>query len=80
LACLLFLFIPNRRRYGRIVVALLFTAILSAGIGCGGKASPTGPTKVTTTTNAPTGTYNVVVTGTSGTGIVHNTTITVVVK
>jgi hypothetical protein len=80
LACLLFLFIPNRRRYGRIVVALLFTAILSAGIGCGGKASPTGPTKVTTTTNAPTGTYNVVVTGTSGTGIIHNTTITVVVQ
>jgi hypothetical protein len=80
LACLLLLVIPNRRRYGRIFLALLFTAILSAGIGCGGKSSQPAPIIVTTTTKAPVGTYNVVVTGTSGTGIVHNTTITVVVQ
>jgi hypothetical protein len=80
LACLLLLVIPNRRRYGRLVMALLFTAILSAGIGCGGKSSQPAPIVVTTTTKAPVGTYTVVVTGTSGSGIVHNTTSTVVVQ
>ncbi len=80
LACLLFLFVPNRRRWRRIGMALIVTAVLSAGIGCGGKHSQPPPTPVTTTTNTPTGTYNVVVTGTSGSGIVHNTTITVIVQ
>jgi hypothetical protein len=61
-------------------MALLFMAVVSAGIGCGGKSSQPGPIVVTTTTKAASGTYNVVVTGSSGTGIIHNTTITVVVQ
>jgi hypothetical protein len=80
LACLLFFVLPKRRRYGRILMALLFMAVVSAGIGCGGKSSQPGPIVVTTTTKAASGTYNVVVTGSSGTGIIHNTTITVVVQ
>jgi hypothetical protein len=80
LAGMLLLFLPKRRRRGRIVLLLLFSAVLSAGIGCSGTSTPAPPVVTTTNTNAPAGTYNVGVTGTAGSGIIHDTTITVVVQ
>jgi hypothetical protein len=90
LAGMLFFLLPNRRRYGRVLVALLFCAVLGTAIGCGGgsEPAPPAPTPTPTPTPAPTpvltnaapGTYNVVVTGTLPNGVTHNAAITVIVQ
>jgi hypothetical protein len=78
LACLMCLMLPRRRRVGRMLSGVLAIAMLAAGIsGCSGS------TAAATKPPPPTGgatTYSVVVTGTGSNGLVHNTTITVVVE
>lgn len=81
LACFLLFLLPRRKRYGRVLFALLFGAALAGGIGCGhSSSSQPAPVVVTKTTKAAPGTYNVVVTGTAPSGTVHNTTLTVIVQ
>jgi hypothetical protein len=69
LAGLIWIGIPARRRRSLNVLVLLFCAFTITGIGCGGGSSsastptPTPPAPTPT----PAGTYNVVVTATSGT-------------
>jgi len=62
LACLVMLALPRRRRRGSILVVLIGLACLFTAVGCsGGGAAATDP-------GTPKGTYNVVVTGTAGSG------------
>ena len=62
LAFLVLLAFPRRRARGRIVIALMCMACLFTVIGCsGGTGTNTDP-------GTPKGTYNVVVTGTAGSG------------
>jgi Bacterial Ig-like domain (group 3) len=60
LACVFLLASPRRRWRGKAMISLTFLAILFSVIGCGGTA------KIDPGT--PKGTYNVVVTGTAGSG------------
>jgi trimeric autotransporter adhesin len=86
LACMLLIVLPRRRRFGQMIVSVLVMGVLLAAVGCHSALPP--PATVITPTppaapppvDAAKGTYNVVVTGTSPNGIVHNTTITVIVQ
>jgi hypothetical protein len=73
LACLLFFGIPARRRRGRSMLGMFVLLVLLVGgiVSCGGKSS--GNSKTTT------GSYTVVVTGTSG-SIMQTTTVTLTVN
>ncbi len=62
LACLVLLALPRRRGRGRIVIVLIWMACLFTVLGCNGGAG------ATTDPGTPKGTYNVVVTGTAGSG------------
>jgi FtsP/CotA-like multicopper oxidase with cupredoxin domain len=62
LACLVMLALPRRRRRGSIIVILIGMACLFTAVGCSGGAS------TASDPGTPKGTYNVVVTGTSGSG------------
>jgi FtsP/CotA-like multicopper oxidase with cupredoxin domain len=62
LAFLVLLVFPRRRGRGRIVLVLMCMACLVTVIGC------SGATRTATDPGTPKGTYNVVVTGTAGTG------------
>ena len=83
LACMLLIVLPRRRRFGQMIVSVLVMAVLLTAVGCH-QALPPNPTVITPPPPAPVdaanGTYNVVVTGTAANGIVHNTTITVIVQ
>jgi len=63
----------RRRRYLRLLVLLLLLCGIAAISGCGGS------THIPVTTGTPAGSYNVVVTGTSG-NTAHSSTITVNVQ
>jgi trimeric autotransporter adhesin len=82
-ACMLLIVLPRRRRFGQMIVSVLVMAVLLTAAGCH-QALPPNPTVTTPTAPPPVdaanGTYNVVVTGTASNGIVHNTTITVIVQ
>ncbi len=78
-AAMLLFFIPNRKRFGRVLFALVFCVALGAASGCTHSQHTTAE-PVFTYANAAPGTYNVVVTGTAANGIVHNQNITVVVQ
>jgi hypothetical protein len=82
LACMLLIVLPRRRRFGQMIVSALVMAVLLTAAGCGQhQAPPPTPTPVAPPpVDAANGTYNVVVTGTSPNGIIHNTTITVIVQ
>jgi hypothetical protein len=86
LACMLLIVLPRRRRFGQMIVSVLVMGVLLTVGGCH-QALPPPATVITPTppaapppVDAANGTYNVVVTGTSPNGIVHNTTITVIVQ
>jgi hypothetical protein len=79
LACLLLCAMPKRRRFGRMVLSLLAMSVVLGAVGCSNNSTQTTPPPVTGT-NTPTGTYTVVVQGTSAAGTVHNTAVTVVVQ
>jgi trimeric autotransporter adhesin len=86
LACMLLIVLPRRRRFGQMIVSVLVMAVLLTAAGCH-QALPPPATVITPTppaapppVDAADGTYNVVVTGTSPNGIIHNTTITVIVQ
>jgi len=78
LALLLLFVLPRRKRFGKVLFALMAFAALSAGLGCGhnGQPAATAPT----TQDAARGNYTVIVTGTSASGAVHNLPITVTVQ
>jgi hypothetical protein len=84
LACMLLIVLPRRRRFGQMIVSVLVMVVLLTAAGCHQALppNPTGPTAPVAPppVDAANGTYNVVVTGTSPNGIVHNTTITVIVQ
>jgi FtsP/CotA-like multicopper oxidase with cupredoxin domain len=61
LACVFLFVMPRRRWRGNAMIALTFLSIVFTVIGCGGSAAQTNP-------GTPRGTYNVVVTGTAGSG------------
>jgi hypothetical protein len=62
LACLVMLALPRHRGRGRIVIALMCMVCLFTAVGCSsGAGTATDP-------GTPKGTYNVVVTGTAGSG------------
>ena len=77
-ACMLVFFFPRRRKYGRVLFALLFCAALGSGIGCGNSAPPA-TTPITTSKAAP-GTYTVLVSATTPGGIIHNQALTILVQ
>ncbi len=81
LAAFLLLVLPVRkRRFGRVLFALLCSVALGAGImGCSGSQHVT-KEPVITYQNAAPGTYNVVITGTAANGLIHNQNITVIVQ
>jgi hypothetical protein len=82
LACVLLLVLPKRHRFGRTLLGVLACVLmLGSAIGCSGGGNP-GPSGPTTPTNqsAAAGNYTVLVTGTSATGVVHNTVVTVSVQ
>jgi hypothetical protein len=79
LACLLLCLLPRRRRFGRVLFALLLSVAIGTVVGCS-KSGPTGPITTYVYTDAKPGNYNVVVTGTAANGIVHNQNITIVVQ
>jgi hypothetical protein len=78
-AAMLFLLLPNRKRFGRVLFLLVFGILLGAGAGCG-KSEHVTQEPVITYQNAAPGSYNIVVTGTASNGIVHNQNITVIVQ
>jgi hypothetical protein len=78
-AAMLLLLLPNRKRFGRVLFALVFCVALGTGIGCS-KSQHVTQEPVITYQNAAPGSYSVVVTGTAANGIVHNQTITVIVQ
>jgi trimeric autotransporter adhesin len=84
LACMLLIVLPRRSRFGQMIVSVLVMVVLLTAAGCHQALppNPTGPTAPVAPppVDAANGTYNVVVTGTSPNGIVHNTTITVIVQ
>jgi subtilase family serine protease len=77
LAGLLLVFLPRRRRLLPLVCCLLSVALIAGTVGCGGAS---GGSKGPVITNAKAGTYNVLVTGTSSTGAVHDAVVTVIVQ
>jgi subtilase family serine protease len=81
LAAFLLLVLPARkRRFGRVLFALLCSVALGAGImGCSGSQHVT-KEPVITYQNAAPGTYTVVITGTAANGLIHNQNITVIVQ
>jgi hypothetical protein len=63
-ACILLLLIPGKKRRVKLAFGLLVFALLAAAlVACGGSSSSSSPTSPGT----PTGSYTVVITGTSGT-------------
>lgn len=84
LTCMLLIVLPRRRRFGRMIVSVFAIAMLLTTVGCNSfKALQTIPHQTPTppaAVDATPGSYNVVVTGTSANGILHNTTITVIVQ
>jgi hypothetical protein len=78
-AAMLLFFIPNRKRFGRVLFALVFCVALGAVSGCTHSQHTTAE-PVFTYANAAPGTYNIVVTGTAANGIVHNQNVTIVVQ
>ncbi len=75
LATMIFLgFLPRRRWRGRMVLFLLFLAMIGGAIGCGGGTSGGGSSTPQPNPGTTTGSYQVVVTATSGT-VVTSTTI-----
>jgi hypothetical protein len=79
LAGLMLLFLPRRRKLLPLVCCLLSFAVIAGTVGCGGSSgAASGGGHVTT--NAKAGTYTVLVTGTSLTGVVHDATVTVIVQ
>jgi subtilase family serine protease len=78
-AAMLFLLLPNRKRFGRVLFMLFFCVLLGAVAGCS-KSEHVTQEPVITYQNAAPGSYSVVVTGTAANGIVHNQNITVIVQ
>lgn len=81
--CLLFGFWPGtiKNRYRKTLLGVLLLASLGIGAmtGCGGSKHTTTPTGPTTQDASP-GTYTLVVSGTTSTGIIHNVAIKVIVQ
>ena len=74
-ACILLLLIPRKKRRVKLAFGLLVFALLAAGfVACGGSSSSS-----TSSPGTPTGTYTVVVTGTSGT-LSHSLNVVVTVQ
>jgi subtilase family serine protease len=78
LACMFVWLLPRRRRVGGMLLSLLAVGALLTGAGCSSTVSSSPP--VQTSKNAAAGSYNVVVSGTSAAGTIHNATITVIVQ
>jgi hypothetical protein len=80
LACVFFSFPARRRRYGRLLAALLFLVTLAGGAGGCGGGSGGGSCKATASGTTP-GVYTITVTGTSGTTTAMSTvSLTVVAQ
>jgi hypothetical protein len=79
-ACMLAFLLPRRRKYGRVLFALLFCAALGSGVGCGHTATPPPVTTPVPDSNATPGTYTVVVSATTPAGVIHNQTLTILVR
>ncbi len=78
-ALALLVFVPLRRRNGRILASLLLlVAVAFAASGCGSHGSSGTPPPPVNPNGTPAGTYSVLVTGTSG-GIIHDVKLSVVV-
>jgi hypothetical protein len=80
LACMLLMVLPKRRRYARVLFALLVCAGIGTMSGCAHHSSQPSPITNIVNTDATPGTYNVLITGTAANGIVHDQAITVVVQ
>jgi trimeric autotransporter adhesin len=80
LAGLFVMLLPKRRRFSGMALSLAVSFLLiTAAIGCGNNGNGKSPASPATQTAAP-GTYTVVITGTSSTGSIHNTAVTVIVQ
>ena len=81
LACLMLFIAPRRRRWGALLAILCTAGVLGAA-GCGGNTmlvTNSGGGTTPTQTNATAGTYNILLSGTSG-SIVHSTNLTVTIQ
>jgi hypothetical protein len=74
-ACILLLLFPAKKRRAKLAFGLLVIALLAALAACGGGTSGS----TTRTSGTPAGTYNVTVTGTSGT-LAHSVIVDVTVQ
>ncbi|HEX2917908.1 MAG TPA: protease pro-enzyme activation domain-containing protein, partial [Edaphobacter sp.] len=84
---MLFLFAPRRRRFTPLVALVLSIGAISisgcgggGGINSGSTTGGSGTSGGSTTTNAKPGTYNLNVTATGSTGVVHTSTVTLKVN
>lgn len=74
LACMIFITVPRRRRWGALLTVVLSVSAISVS-GCGSGSSSSSTSSNTSTTNAAPGTYTVNVTAVSG-AVVHTSTVT----
>ncbi|MEO8737555.1 MAG: protease pro-enzyme activation domain-containing protein [Edaphobacter sp.] len=77
-ACLFLLVLPRRRRWGALLAVIISVGVIGA-VGCGSgtnsSSTSTTPTTNPTVTNAAQGTYNVTVTATTSTGLIHSANV-----